>query len=54
MNRVIASMLFHTKTTDAMTYSVVALVWLVAGAAACYIPAHKAMKFDPADALRCE
>lgn len=54
LNRVIASMLFHITTSDAMTYCAVAVIWLVVGAAACYIPARRAMKLDTADALRCE
>jgi putative ABC transport system permease protein len=54
LNRVIASMLFHVTTTDAGTYSAVAVIWSVVGAAACYIPARRAMKLDPLGALRCE
>jgi len=54
LNRVIASMLFHVPTTDALTYAAVAGLWLVVGLAACYIPARRAMRVDPTAALRCE
>ena len=54
LNRVIASMLFHVATTDALTYAAVAGLWIVVGLAACYIPARRAMRIDPTAALRCE
>ena len=54
LNRVIASMLFHIATTDALTYIGVGVFWSMVGAAACYIPARRAIKFDPVEALRCE
>jgi putative ABC transport system permease protein len=54
LNRVIASMLFHVATTDALTYAAVAGLWLIVGLAACYIPARRAMRVDPTAALRCE
>ncbi len=54
LNRVIASMLFHVATTDALTYAAVAGVWITVGLAACYIPARRAMQIDPTAALRSE
>ncbi len=54
LNRVIASMLFHVATTDALTYAAVAGVWVMVGLAACYIPARRAIAIDPTAALRSE
>jgi putative ABC transport system permease protein len=54
LNRVIASMLFHVATTDALTYAAVAGLWVTVGLAACYFPARRAMQVDPMTALRSE
>ena len=54
LNRVIATMVFHITTTDPLTYAGVALVWMLVGLAACYLPARRATRVDPMAALRCE
>jgi len=54
LNRAIARMLFGVRTTDPATYAAVAALWLVLGAAACYLPARRAMRVDPTVALRYE
>ena len=54
LNRVIATMVFHITTTDPLTYAGVALVWMLVGLAACYVPARRATRIDPMAALRCE
>lgn len=54
LGRFISSLLFRTSAADLRTYVVVCL--LLAGVAllACYIPARRAAKVDPMEALRYE
>ena len=52
--RFIASLLFGVKATDVVTYSTVAAVLLVAAGAASLIPARRASRVDPMNALRRE
>src|SRR5262249_18266999 len=52
--RMIASMLFSVKTTDPATISVAVLVMVAIALAAGYLPARRATKVDPMEALRYE
>ena len=52
--RLISSLMFANSGTDLPVYVVVALVLIVIAILACFIPAYKATKVDPSDALRCE
>lgn len=52
--RGMASLLFGVQPLDAITYAIAPLVLLLAALAACYIPARRAAKVDPAEALRSE
>jgi putative ABC transport system permease protein len=52
--RLVASQLYEVKPTDLATYSAVAFVLLLTGLAACTLPALRAMRVDPAIALRNE
>jgi len=52
--RLVESQLYEVKVTDGATYAAVALVLVVTGAAACVIPALRAMRVDPVVALRNE
>jgi putative ABC transport system permease protein len=52
--RLIASMLFQTSAADPPTFSVVPLVLLGVALLACYLPARRAARVDPMNALRYE
>jgi putative ABC transport system permease protein len=51
-SRVIESLLYEVSATDPMTYIAIALVLIAVAIAACYIPARRAARVDPVDALR--
>jgi predicted permease len=53
-NRLVASLLYGVKAHDAWTMTAVALVLLVGGLAAAWIPARRAAGVDPMVALRSE
>ncbi|HEV2387015.1 MAG TPA: ABC transporter permease [Candidatus Acidoferrales bacterium] len=46
------SLLYRTSTVDPATFIAVGAVLLVVALAACYVPAHRAMRVDPTVALR--
>jgi putative ABC transport system permease protein len=52
--RLIASQLWGVKSWDPVTIGAVVLVVLLAGLAACVIPARRAARVDPLQALRYE
>jgi predicted permease len=52
--RVLTSLLYNTKPTDPLTLAAVTLIMLAVTAAACYFPARRAAKIDPARALQYE
>ncbi len=54
LTRIIASLLYGVGANDLFTYA--SVVFLLGGTAllASYIPARRAMKVDPMEALRCE
>jgi len=53
-SRVLASQLFGITSTDPVTFAGVVLTLVAVDLAACYIPARRAAKVDPVDALRYE
>lgn len=52
--RFIRSYLFGVKAHDAWTLAAVAIILLIAGAAAAYLPARRAANVNPVEALRAE
>jgi putative ABC transport system permease protein len=54
LSRYFTTLLFGVKPFDAPTYIAVAVLLLATAMAACYLPGRRAMRIDPAVALRIE
>jgi putative ABC transport system permease protein len=54
LTRLIAAQLYRTRATDPATFAAVAALMLALALAATFVPARRALKVDPAIALRCE
>ena len=54
LTRLLSSLLFEVSATDPGAFSIVAILLGVTAAFACYIPARRATRVDPLQALRYE
>jgi ABC-type lipoprotein release transport system permease subunit len=54
VTRLLAGLLFHIRPTDPLTFTGTALTLAVAAAGATLLPAMRAVRTDPAHALRRE
>jgi len=54
LTRFLQSLLYQVSATDAVTYASIALLLSVVALLASYIPARRAAKVDPMEALRCD
>jgi putative ABC transport system permease protein len=52
--RLITSLLFETSAADPPTFSIVPVVLIAVALLACYLPARRATRVDPLEALRYE
>lgn len=52
LTRLMASLLFQTSATDPITFAGSAVVFAIVAALASYLPARRAMRINPTDALR--
>ena len=54
LTRLLRALLFGVTTTDPVTFLFVSLTLVTVAAAACYLPASRALKVDPVEALRAD
>jgi ABC-type antimicrobial peptide transport system permease subunit len=54
LTRVLGSLLFDVNPLDPLTYAAASLGLIAAAIAASYLPALRAMRVDPVEALRAE
>ncbi len=54
LTRVMAGLLFDVQPTDPLTFLSVASLLLLIALLACYLPARRATRIDPLEALRCD
>jgi len=52
--RVLRSLIYEVSPADPLTFASVAILVLAVAAVACYLPARRATKADPMNALRAD
>jgi putative ABC transport system permease protein len=54
LTQLLRTLLFGVTATDPVTFLAVGLALVLVAAAACYVPASRALKVDPMQALRVD
>jgi ABC-type antimicrobial peptide transport system permease subunit len=54
LSRLMETLLFGVSPLDPITFAAVPTAMITIAAAACYVPARRAMRVDPVTALRAE
>jgi putative ABC transport system permease protein len=54
LSRIMAGYVYGIKSTDPLTFTTAAVLLMLAALAACYIPARRATRVEPMQALRIE
>ncbi len=54
LTRLMSSLLFEVSFSDPLTYAAVPILLCLVALLACYLPARRASRVDPIEALRCE
>jgi ABC-type antimicrobial peptide transport system permease subunit len=54
LTRVMKSLLYHVNATDPLIFAGVSVLFGLVALLACYLPARRATRINPLEALRCE
>jgi len=54
LTRLLSGLLFGVEAVDVSTFTTISLLLVVVSLLACYLPARRAMRIDPLQALRYE